>query len=120
MEDFIDICSIDSSTVESLGDPVVPTLAKTIDNHFLSSSAFDEEHPMPDYDQLRDIGFSPYIANQIINGTHHCYSELELYHVLYDSNNPVDAYNNLMESKAEIAINNADKLINKIENSGLI
>lgn len=76
------------------------------------TSGFDKKHPMPTYDQLRNAGFSDYLANQILYGTH-SYSDKELFNVLYSSN-PVEAYNKMMEEKVEVTLKKSDDLINSI------
>ena len=78
-------------------------------------SGFDAEHPYPTYDGLRNAGFSDYLANQIANGSHHCYSDRELFECLYNSDDPVKAYNEMMDAKAQDSIAKTDKLINDIE-----
>lgn len=79
------------------------------------SSGFDEEHPMPTYDELRNAGFSDYLSNQILYGVEHCYSQRELYNALY-SDNPLEAYNEMMDGKVNDALNRSDKLIEDIQN----
>ena len=79
------------------------------------SSGFDEEHPMPTYDELRNAGFSDYLSNQILYGEDHCYSQRELFNALY-SGNPLEAYNEMMEGKVNDALNRSDKLIEDIQN----
>lgn len=82
-------------------------------------SGFDADHPMPTYDQLKNAGFSDYLAHQITGGLSHCYSQRELFHCLYESEDPVKAYNEMMDAKAQDSIEKADKLIQEIE-SGLL
>lgn len=77
-------------------------------------SGFDDKHPMPTYDQLRNAGFSEYLANQILHGVTHCYSQRELHDVLY-SDDPVGNYNAMVEAKAQAALNRADKMIEDLE-----
>lgn len=89
-------------------------------HHGVFESGFDAEHPLPTYDQLRNAGFSEYLANQISNGGPHSYSEKELFHVLYETDNPVEEYNKMMEIKAQHAIDKADAFIDDIEKSGLL
>ena len=89
-------------------------------SHSLFSSGFDDEHPLPSYDELRNAGFSDYLAHHISEGGCHSYSESELYHVLYESDDPVSAYNDMMDGKAQAAINKADQIIDSIEKSGLL
>lgn len=83
-------------------------------------SVFDDEHPLPSYEELRNAGFSDYLARSITDGGCHSYSDEELFHVLYESEDPVSAYNEMMETKAHDALAKADDLINDIENSGLL
>lgn len=84
------------------------------------SSGFDEEHPRLTYDELRNAGFSDHIARSISNGGEHSYSDKELFHVLYECKDPVQAYNDMMSAKAEDIFNRTDELIEDIENSGLL
>lgn len=88
--------------------------------HSPFSSGFDAEHPMLSYEELRNAGFSDYLAHNIAEGLSHSYSDKELFHVLYESDDPVAAYNEMMEDKAQVALDKADALINDIENSGLL
>lgn len=83
-------------------------------------SVFDEEHPIPSYEELRNAGFNDYLARNISEGGCHSYSDEELFHVLYESEDPVAAYNEMMDAKAHDAIDKADALIDEIENSGLL
>ena len=78
-------------------------------------SGFDAEHPMPTYDQLRNAGFSDYLAHQITGGLSHSYSQRELFHCLYESEDPVKAYNEMMDEKVKDSIAKTDKLIQEIE-----
>ena len=89
-------------------------------HHNPFSSGFDTQHPFPTYEQLRNAGFSDFIANSITDGGTHTYSQKELYHVLYESEDPVQAYNDMMDIKAQHAIDKTDRLIKDIENSGLL
>lgn len=84
------------------------------------SSGFDEEHPHLTYDELRNAGFSDHIARSISSGGEHSYSEKELFHVLYECKDPVQAYDEMMSAKVEDAIARTDELIEDIENSGLL
>lgn len=77
-------------------------------------SGFDMEHPMPSYAELRNAGFSHHVASQIIYGVH-SYSDKELFHVLYEADDPVKAYNEMVGSKARAAMDKTDKLIKDIE-----
>ena len=79
-------------------------------------SGFDAEHPMPTYDQLRNAGFSEYLANNILYGESHTYSQKELFHCLYESDDPVKAYNEMMDAKVKASIAKTDELIKDIEN----
>lgn len=88
--------------------------------HSPFSSGFDAEHPMLSYEELRNAGFSDYLAHNIAEGLSHSYSDKELFHVLYESEDPVAAYNEMMEDKAQVALDKADALIADIENSGLL
>lgn len=82
------------------------------------SSGFDAEHPMPTYEELRNAGFSDHIANRILSGDSHSYSQRELYQCLYESDDPLAAYNEMMHAKVEKSLAESDALINRIE-SGL-
>lgn len=79
-------------------------------------SGFDAEHPMPTYDQLRNAGFSAHLAKSILYGESHTYSQKELFHCLYESDNPVKAYNEMMDAKIKASIAKTDELIRDIEN----
>lgn len=76
---------------------------------------FDAEHPMPTYDQLRNGDFSDYLAHNITSGLSHSYSESKLCHCFYESDDPLKAYNEMMEAKVRDSIAKTDKLINDIE-----
>lgn len=78
-------------------------------------SGFDAEHPMPTYDQLRNAGFSEHLARNITSGLSHSYSQRELYHCLYESDDPLKAYNEMMEAKVQDSIAKTDQLIHDIE-----
>lgn len=67
-------------------------------------SGFDLEHPMPTYDQLRNAGFSKEQAYGIAFGPSHVYSDRELFHCLYESDDPVKAFNEMMTAKAKARI----------------
>ena len=92
----------------------VPIDEKKNSNPF--SSGFDKEHPMPTYDQLRNAGFSDHLAKSILYGESHTYSQKELYHCLYESNDPVKASNEMMDAKVKASIAKTDELIKDIEN----
>lgn len=77
-------------------------------------SGFTEEQPMFTYDQLRDAGFSDHLANSMLNPEMpHSYSQQELHDILY-SENPLEAYNQMIDAKAQAAINRADALEKQI------
>ena len=113
---------------DSLMSPIEGLESGTVDDslgtsgaaHSPFSSGFDAEHPMLSYEELRNAGFSDYLAHNIAEGLSHSYSDKELFHVLYESDDPVAAYNEMMEDKAQVALDKADALINDIENSGLL
>ena len=79
-------------------------------------SGFDDKHPLPTYEQLRNAGFSDYLAKSILQGGPHSYSQRELFHCLYESDDPVKAYNEMMEAKVNASIAKSDMLIREIEN----
>lgn len=109
------------SSVDGLGDTlddVTNTTLGASDSPF--SSGFDDEHPLPSYEELRNAGFSDYLAKHISEGGCHSYSDREFFHVLYESDDPVSAYNEMMDAKAQHAMDKADALINEIESSGLL
>lgn len=78
-------------------------------------SGFDAEHPMPTFEQLRNAGFSEHVAHNIAMGMSHSYSKRELYHCLYESDDPVKAYNEMMEAKVKEAIAKTDKALQDID-----
>lgn len=92
----------------------------TFGSSSMFSSGFDDDHPFPSYEELRNAGFSDYLARNITDGGCHSYSNEELFRVLYESKDPVTAYNDMMETKAHDALAKADDLIDEIENSGLL
>ena len=109
------------SPTEELGDGTIENTAGTMGaSHNPFSSGFDAEHPLPSYEELRNAGFSDYLARNISEGGCHSYSDKELFHVLYESEDPVAAYNEMMDAKAQHAMDKADALINEIESSGLL
>lgn len=89
-------------------------------HHDSFGSPFDEEHPFPTYEQLCDAGFSPKVAHSITENLDHSYSQEELYHVLYESDDPLTAYNDMMDEKAHAVFDKVDNMIAEIENSGLV
>lgn len=124
MEDIFD--TTDDMFTSPLDDMNIEPSSSILDDDILGSnlgktgmspfdSGFDAEHPMPTYDQLRNAGFSDYLANQITHGLTHSYSQRELFHCLYESDDPVSAYNEMMDAKAQDAIAKTDKLISDIE-----
>ena len=95
-------------------EPPVETLDslnKPVENPY--ESGFDKDHPKPTYDQLRNAGFSDYLANQILHGKH-SYSDKELFNVLY-SPNPVEAYNKMIKTKVDKFISETDELLKSIK-----
>lgn len=92
---------------DSKGTENLESLNKPIDNPY--SSGFDKDHPMPTYDDLRNAGFSDYLANQILYGTH-SYSDKELFNVLY-SPNPKEAYDNMMKEKVDKHLKECEELL---------
>lgn len=109
------------SPTEDLGGGTIEDSTGTLGaSQNLFSSGFDAEHPLPSYDELRNAGFSDYLARHISEGGCHSYSDRELFHVLYESEDPVAAYNEMMEDKAQHIMDKTDSLINEIENSGLL
>ena len=78
-------------------------------------SGFDAEHPMPTFEQLRNAGFSEHVAHDITNGLSHPYSERELYHCLYESDDPLKAYNEMMGAKVKESIASIDKTLQDID-----
>lgn len=109
------------SPTEDLGGGTIEDSTETLGaSHNPFSSGFDAEHPLPSYDELRNAGFSDYLARHISEGGCHSYSDRELFHVLYESEDPVAAYNEMMEDKAQHIMDKTDSLINEIENSGLL
>lgn len=125
MEDFFDMTEATSDPLNEVQNEL-PTntnylddggLGGVIDQDGLSpfDSGFDAEHPMPTYEQLRNAGFSDYLAHNITSGLSHSYSQKELFHCLYESDDPVKAYNEMMDAKAQDSIAKTDKLIHDIE-----
>ena len=100
--------------------PEMATKEGDLDSVFSKSSpfesGFDARHPMPTFEQLRNAGFSNHIANSILYGSSHCYSQKELFHCLYESDDPVKAYNEMMDAKVKASIAKTDELIKDIEN----
>lgn len=73
------------------------------------ASGFDEEHPLPTYDELRNAGFTDFEAKQITYHTYTVFSERELFEALY-SENPKEAYDAMMHEK----LNTLDDRVNRI------
>lgn len=122
MEEFFDInedSNFGMSGMETQGmiDDVNPdgTFGSVFD------SGFDEDHPRPTVDQLQNAGFSHQMAERIVAGYggDHSYSDRELFHCFYESDNPVEEYNKMMNAKVHAALDRSDAYINEIENSGL-
>lgn len=112
---------VNMDDIQSTGDEInESTEILGSSTHTYTNSVFDDEHPLPSYEELRNAGFSEYLAHHISEGDCHSYSDSELYHVLYESENPVTAYNDMMDGKAQAAINKADAIIEDVENSGLL
>ena len=74
-------------------------------------SGFDLEHPMPNFEQLKNMGFSTTMANKILYNTSHVYSQRELYQCLYESDDPVKAYNEMMSKKAKAQIDKTEEFL---------
>lgn len=131
MEDFFDMSmneeqlnpldDLQSDPLSVITNPNDDMLGGVFNHKGLSpfDSGFDADHPMPTYDQLRNAGFSDYLAHQITDGLSHCYSQRELFHCLYESEDPVKAYNEMMDAKVQDSMAKTDKLIQEIE-SGLL
>ena len=117
MDDMI----FDDGLLPTHEEPIVPNdnLLGT-SHHDPFGSPFDEEHPFPTYEQLRGIGFSSKVAHSITESLDHSYTQKELYHVLYESDNPVTAYNDMMDDKAYAVIDKVDDNMDEIEKSGLL
>lgn len=83
-------------------------------------SGFDAEHPFPTYEQLRNAGFSSEVAHNMIDGHDHAYSQKELYHVLYESDDPLTAYNEMMYGKVQETCEKTDEMVDDVDKSGLL
>ena len=105
-------------STDGLVDPNEDLLGTSHNDPF--DSMFDSEHPFPTYEQLRNAGFSSEVAHNIVDGLDHAYSQKELYHVLYESDNPLTAYNEMMDEKVQATCDKIDKMIDDVENSGLL
>ena len=65
---------------------------------------------MPSFEELQDMGFSDHIAHGMLNpDMPHSYTQQELQTVL-SSDNPLEAYNKMMDAKAHAAMAKADAL----------
>ena len=108
---------LQDDTFSSINNPDEDVLGGVLNHKGLSpfDSGFDAEHPMPTYAQLRNAGFSDYLAHHISGGLSHAYSQKELFHCLYESEDPVKAYNEMMDAKARDAMAKTDKLIQELE-----
>lgn len=94
------------------GSDVIPDNGYA-DTRFVGDG-FTEEQPMFTYDQLREAGFSDYLAKSMLNPEMpHSYSQEELHDVLY-SENPVEAYNQMMSAKAQVNFQRTAKLEREI------
>lgn len=112
MEDFDLISNEGLGSLDGL-DGLDSTGLGNSNNPF--SSGFDSEHPMPSYEQLRNAGFCDEVAHSITDGILcHPYSQKELFHVLYESDDPVEAYNDMMKEKWDALNEKADALEIKI------
>lgn len=116
-EQFNPLADLQSDPLSGISNPSDDMLGGMFNHKGLSpfDSGFDAEHPMPTYDQLRNAGFSDYLAHQITSGLSHSYSQRELFHCLYESEDPVKAYNEMMDEKVQDSIAKTDKLIQEIE-----
>lgn len=105
-------------STNGLADPNEDLLGTSHTNPF--DSGFDAEHPFPTYEQLRNAGFSSEVAHNMIDGLDHAYSQKELYHVLYESDDPLTAYNEMMDGKVQETCDKIDELVDGVEKSGLL
>ena len=96
-------------STNGLADPNEDLLGTSHTNPF--DSGFDAEHPFPTYEQLRNAGFSSEVAHNMIDGLDHAYSQKELYHVLYESDDPLTAYNEMMDGKVQETCDKIDELV---------
>lgn len=96
---FIDDSTCEESTIDSENSPY----HNSANHSFCGNpyeSGFDEEHPLPTYDELRNAGFTDFEAKQITYHTYTVFSEKELFEVLY-SENPKEAYDAMMRKKLD-------------------
>lgn len=84
-------------------------------------SGFDAEHPYPTFEQLCEAGFRSEVAFSIseeyrhsFSNDHHPYTKRELFHVLYESDDPVKAYNEMMEGKFRIKMERFDETLDDV------
>lgn len=78
-------------------------------------SGFDAEHPFPTYEQLRNAGFDDKIANRILSHTSPNYSQKELFHCFYESDDPLKAYNEMMSKKVQAHFDKTQQLFDEID-----
>ena len=88
------------------------TLGVSHSNPF--SSGFDAEHPMPTIEELRNAGFSGETAAHLVYGIHD-YSERELFHCFYESEDPHEAFLELERQKMRELIFRTDQNIKEAE-----
>ncbi len=79
----------------------------------MANTANDEIVAIPSYEELKDMGFTDHLATQISDGGS-SYSYEELMAVL-NSDNPIEAYNEMMEQKVNAALETADIRIAEAE-----
>lgn len=77
------------------------------------ASGFDEDHPLPSYDELRNAGFTDFEAKQITYHTYSVFSEKELFEVLY-SENPKEAYDAMMREKLDDLDDRLNRVITSV------
>lgn len=104
----------DVSALHEIDIPDVPhvTDEPILANHF--ASGFDAEHPMLTFAELRNAGFSGETATRIIHGIHD-YSERELFHCFYESEDPHEAFLELERQKMRELIFRTDQNIKDAE-----
>lgn len=116
--DYMDLNDGMMPSTDGLVDPNEDLLGASHNSPY--DSGFDAEHPFPTYEQLRNAGFSSEVAHNMIDGLDHAYSQKELYHVLYESDDPLTAYNEMMDEKVQATCDKIDKMIDDVENSVLL
>lgn len=123
MDDIFDFNEVQMNPLDEFQTSMNPIdddiLGNTMGNDGMSpfDSGFNDTHPFPTYDQLRNAGFSDHVANSIVYGDTHSYSQRELFHCLYESDDPLAAYNEMMHAKVEKSLAESEALINRIESS---